>query len=71
MHIIKHADLIDWTGIGLERAYILVSIQFEVSFLLPSSTVMASSQDNVGRVIPHKDYFLRGGDMKVLVSASA
>ncbi|OAX40618.1 hypothetical protein K503DRAFT_714161 [Rhizopogon vinicolor AM-OR11-026] len=28
---------------------------------------MASSQDHVGRVIPHKDYFLRGGDLNVLV----
>lgn len=32
---------------------------------------MASSQDHVGRVIQHKDYFLRGGDLNVLVSPSA
>lgn len=28
---------------------------------------MSSSQDRVGRVIHHKDYYLRGGDMNVLI----
>ncbi|KAG1729708.1 hypothetical protein EDB19DRAFT_110073 [Suillus lakei] len=28
---------------------------------------MSSSQDRVGRVIHHKDYYLRGGDMDVLI----
>ncbi|KAG1815163.1 uncharacterized protein BJ212DRAFT_1273198 [Suillus subaureus] len=28
---------------------------------------MSSSQDRVGRVINHKDYYLRGGDMSVLI----
>lgn len=29
---------------------------------------MSSSQDRVGRVVNHKDYYLRGGDLNVLVS---